>query len=237
MVLRAIITHYKPSCSIGSSTYRGPTPSPPSPPSPVLHGRGRRFKRLTGRHVRSFVRRIRQSPVPQACSGCERVQLGLCPAHDVPHTNSRGLQVIGNQRPMAPPPYRLRTHDARPLPTGRLEQSFDPTSEPFRLHVIRIAAEGIVSPAGISRVRTRSPSAAEFRCVHILDPDRLELGAQRVLVEMWGSARSRKTPHVNQRFDPVDGEQLDKLVEGSGGVPDRPNGQFLFVHLRPPCGA
>jgi hypothetical protein len=47
--------------------------------------------------VRSLARGVRQPAIPEACRGRIWVNLTLCPVNDMPHTNSRRLEVIGNQ--------------------------------------------------------------------------------------------------------------------------------------------
>src|SRR5438067_900783 len=83
--------------------------------------------------------------------------------HDVANLYPARDERIGQQAPVALPPHRLRTHHSRSL--IRTVRPSDELFEPFRklrsLHVIRVAAEALVTPRVIAGVATRLAQTSE----------------------------------------------------------------------------
>src|SRR5436305_15137181 len=99
------------------------------------------------------------------------MRLGFGRADDVKHLGVAHLQVIGNQCAMAAPPDRFSAHDRGASFCRETAESLDATLKFFRLHVVGIAAERVVSPRGVVRIGTRFSSPAKFTKMFVADSD------------------------------------------------------------------
>src|SRR5205085_9648235 len=81
-----------------------------------------------------------------------------------------------------------------------------------------IAAELLISPRSVRRVRQRPAPAAQLRHVRVFDRQRL---LERLPGEMRIAARTGIASDVGEPLDVVLAQQADQLVKCLGGVSDR----------------
>jgi len=91
-------------------------------------------------------------------------------AENVQHFHAADFQIIRDQRPMATPPDRFRTHDGgRAGFLANVKQALDSFLELLRLHVIGVPAERRVTPRSVSRVGLGFSFAAQLRKMFVTD--------------------------------------------------------------------
>src|SRR6476646_4286091 len=95
-------------------------------------------------------------------------------AENVPHFHAADFKVIRDQRAMATPPDRFRTHDGgRAGFFSNVEQALDSFLEFLRFHVIGVPAERCVTPRSVSRVELGFSFAAKLRKMFVTDSVRV----------------------------------------------------------------
>ena len=79
---------------------------------------------------------------------------------------------------MAAPGHGLGAHHREPPPLLRRHQLLERRRELGRLHVVGVAAEGLVAPGGVGRIRAWLAQSAQLLDVPVGDPVTRQLGAQ-----------------------------------------------------------
>ena len=145
-------------------------------------------------------------------------------AENVQHFHAADFQVIRDQRAMATPPDRFRTHDrSRAAFLSNVEQALYSFLELLRFHVIGVPAERCVAPRTVSRVWLGFSFAAQLRKMFVTDFVRGQRFRQRLFIELRVALRARPRAHVEQQFDLVFLQQRNEFVERSCRVSDGPD--------------
>jgi len=152
-------------------------------------------------------------------------------AHDVFDARVANEKGVADQRAMAAPGHRFRTHDSGALLARHLQQVCDTGAKFFRAHIIGVAAEGSVAPAEIYGIFfCVAPSAQAFQ-VHVLNSVLAQRSGQLVGIELQHAARFGNAAHVDQKVDAVGLQDRHELFDGARGMPDRKNCQFIGVQF------
>ena len=116
--------------------------------------------------------------------------------------------------------------------TRPIDQLFERASELGGLHVIGVAAEAFVAPAGVRRVALRFSETAKSGKVPIGDVLRGQRSRERVAGEMRMAPRFRHGPDVGEPVDAMRMQQRDEVVERSRRMPDGENGHVKMVTVK-----
>jgi hypothetical protein len=76
-----------------------------------------------------------------------------------------------------------------------------------RLHIVRVAAESVESPARVDRIGRGVAPAAEITEMRVGNAGRTERRGERIAAELRVPARAGETADVDQRRDAVRREQ------------------------------
>ena len=115
---------------------------------------------------------------------------------------------------MASPRHRLGAHHDHPLFTAQLHDSFERTLEGCRLHVIRIAPETRVAPAGVGGIFAGVPQAAQGRHMCVFNTLCRKAGGQGRAIELGILARTGKGADVHEMTDAIRLQQHNKVLDG-----------------------
>jgi hypothetical protein len=144
-------------------------------------------------------------------------------AEDVSHREALYQEGIGDHPPVATPPYRLRAHQAYPLPafSAKSDQPREVVTEFPALHVVGVPAERGVGPTRVRRVGARSPASAQTRQVRVAYPPltRQSLAEYR-FVELGVTTGGGEAAHVHEIAGSRLPEELEEVLEGPRRVPD-----------------
>jgi hypothetical protein len=149
------------------------------------------------------------------------VLLALAGSEEMHDLLSASLQELGNQAPVAPPPERLRAHEAG----GRLRKHLSERRLPSR----SAHAGGIAAKRGNAKTVERvlaglaGEATAELDNMPVRDPAFLEHRSERRLVELGVVTRARKPSHVDQRADAGLLEDRHELFRRPCPMTDRPH--------------
>jgi hypothetical protein len=136
-----------------------------------------------------------------------------------------GREQLGDQLAMAAPPQGLGAQEAR---HGLGERGGEGALPRLAAHSSGVAAEGRRGDASEALLAGfPAPSAPELDGMPVADPSRLERRCQRLLAELWVSARHREAPNIHERLDTGPSQTLDEL----GGRP-RPMADREGAHER-----
>lgn len=105
--------------------------------------------------------RISDRRAPNLGKRGESVNLAARSAHDVLRANSANKQGVSDEQPMAAPRQRFSAHQGDSILLSRLDRFFEALPKLARLHVIRIAAKGGISPASVGRIAPGMAKAAK----------------------------------------------------------------------------
>ena len=134
---------------------------------------------------------------------------------------------ISDQRSMAAPRHCLRTHDGRrSAPTLRHER-LEGSEKRLGLHIVGIAAEACVLPAGIDGIFLGPSQPAQVRLVHIRDVRNFQMLGQRIRIKLRVVAGTRNRSHVDEAPDAMGLQQRQEFVDGFRGMADAPE---LSIH-------
>lgn len=162
----------------------------------------------------------------------------------VNHLHPEHGQDVGDEPPVTAPPEHLGAHDDGAKAGGQHEELVETLGKFLRADMVRIGLEGGMPPAEIDRVGVGAAPAAERR-----DPVIGDAGQRKIVLEsgrrkMRESPGAGKSPDVGNELDIMCHEQPAKLVAGSCGVTDRPDGErhgrtiaALNRRRQPPAGA
>src|SRR3954451_12660824 len=159
-----------------------------------------------------------------ACRWRIRMRGRRARSQDVDHLKVEPAKHISDQTAVTAPPERLGTHDPCSEPGGEVDEPLQPLGERLRCHVIGVAPEGCAPPRGVQGIGARRTPASQLREPHVNEPVLFECQAQRFSGEMGPSARTGVTTNVGHRLDVVRREELEKLLQRSGRMPDGPHG-------------
>ena len=151
---------------------------------------------------------------------------GRTRTQNVDDLEARDAQNVREQRPVAAPPDRLRTHDGRAEPAREVDELHQTLGEGFGEQVVGVSAEPRVAPGGIGRIGLGAPATAQLREPDVRQAAALERGGQRLRPELGLAPGPRVPPHVGQRLDLVFGEQVEELRGTPGGMPDGPDARM-----------
>jgi hypothetical protein len=126
---------------------------------------------------------------------------------------------------MTTPPQELGAHDSSPESVGEHEEIVQADGKLLGGYVIGIRSERGMSPRLIDRGCVWTPPTAEFRDPAIENPRAGEVVRESLRGKVRQSPRARKPPNIDHELDIVPREQAAKLVAGTSGVTDRPNGE------------
>ena len=150
-------------------------------------------------------------------------------ADDLEDLDTTEKQRVGDQRAVAAPGHGLGAHDGHRVAGGQLQQDLDPGAEGIARHVVGVATEAQVPPAGVDRIRPRLAESTQLGKVRVLDAVGWELRRQRGPREVCKPPRPGRRPHVDKPVHPVCPQQLDQLREGPGRMADGVDGQGFLV--------
>ena len=149
------------------------------------------------------------------------VLLSLTGREEVDNAVSSRVQKLRDQTPVAPPPERLRTHEAgRPLLQRRRKRRLPA----FAAHASGIAPEGGHAEATERFLaRFTGQAAAELDRMAVGNPVLLEHRSERRLVELRVVTRTWKATNVNERANADIPDNRHELIHGSRPMADRPD--------------
>lgn len=153
---------------------------------------------------------------------------GFPGARDVQYPNAYHLQRVGDQRPMALPPERLRTHDRYPSLLRQTQQPSQTRPKLRSLHVVRVSPEGKVPPSRVMAVRARCAPPAEFGESLVADTRRCQLIFQHLRAEVRMLPGSGEPTDVGDDLDPMCEEQRKEGFGGIRGVAYRPDRETIW---------
>jgi hypothetical protein len=84
---------------------------------------------------------VRDAMTLYECEGSERMNPGTFLAHNAVNSNSPYSQRIGDERTVATPWNRFRTHDCAPLLASQFNQSLQSGVEVRGLHIVSESTE------------------------------------------------------------------------------------------------
>ena len=122
---------------------------------------------------------------------------------------------------MAAPRHRFSAHQGDLILLSRLDRCFEALHKLLRLHVIRIAAKGGISPASVGRIESGMAKAAETWHVDILQAELHERSSQRMLIELRIVRGTGYRAHIYDASCPVYPEQMDEFIDRAIGMTDR----------------
>src|SRR5665213_3890654 len=98
---------------------------------------------------------------------------------------------------MAPPRHRFGAHDGSPFLAAHVNERCKSLGEPLGLHVIRVAPEALVAPAGVRRILARMAQTTERRQGSVFDIVCLQHTAERIAVKLRVMTRTRHRANVS----------------------------------------
>jgi hypothetical protein len=136
------------------------------------------------------------------------------------HFDAARQQRVGNQRSVTSPGHGFRAHQCDLFLLRYFDALLEVLLEFRRLHVIRVAAEARISPAGIQRVFSRPAQTAEAGHVRVMDTHAFERQGQLRSAKLRIVARLRNLPDVDKALHAVRGQEIGELVDRTGRVAD-----------------
>ena len=160
------------------------------------------------------------------------MKLAARSAHDVLRANSANKQGVSDKRPMAAPRHRFSAHQGDLILLSRLDRFFEALHKLVRLHVIRIAAKGGISPACVGRIALRMTKASKSWHVDVFQAELLQVSRQRSLIELRIMRRTRHRAHIHDASCPVCPQQMDEFLDRARGMTDRhyERQKFFLLH-------
>ena len=143
--------------------------------------------------------------------------------HDVEDGFAPGDQMVGNDAPMASPPYGFRTHDRAASFAPLTQQVLEARAELFRKRIVGIVVEAVVRPEAVDVPRQGSrlsAKAAEWRHVFIANTEAHQGSGERILVELRIGPRPRNRSDIRDERYIGSPQQLDELLEASVRMAD-----------------
>jgi len=176
--------------------------------------------------------RVSDRRAPNLGKRGESVNLAARSAHDVLRANSAHKQGVSDERAMAAPGHRFSAHQGDLTLLSRLDRRFDALRKLLRLHVIRIAAKGGISPASVGRIAPGMAKAAKTWHVDIFQAELHDRSSQRILIELRIVSGTRHRAHIHDASCPVYPEQMDEFIDRARGMTDRQyeRQKFLIRH-------
>ena len=101
-----------------------------------------------------------------------------------------------------------------------------------RVHVIRVGAETFDAPAGVQRIGTSAPPAAQILHPGVRNPRGGKRALELLAAELRIAARARKRTDVDELRDAVRTQRVDELLERAVAVADRMNPAAVARHAR-----
>ncbi|EEF26456.1 conserved hypothetical protein [Ricinus communis] len=169
-------------------------------------------------------RRIRDAQALDVGERRQLVRLALARIDDVVDGHAAHQQRIGDERAVAAPRHRFRAHQRAGPALRELDDRVDVGREFVGLHVVRVAAERRVAPAGVRRVLERAAQAAEAFQVTVFDTGIGQRRGELVLPELRIVARFRHRADIEQAGDAVLPEQPDELLDRTVRMADGADG-------------
>ena len=119
---------------------------------------------------------------------------------------------------MTAPWYRFGAHQHDPVLVRQLDQFVEASLKFRRLHIIRIASKGGISPAHVERIAMSMTQAAEAWNVNVSQAGLLQRAWQRSLVELWVVPGARNSPHIYYASYTIGLKQADEFLERADGM-------------------
>ena len=142
---------------------------------------------------------------------------------DVHHLLPAGNKIIGNDAPMATPPYGLGAHDRAAVLAPQFSQLRKPCGERLRQGIVGIVPKAPHPPIGVRRrfyISRLSSKTAKRGDMFIADLPRRQRFGEAVVVELRIGTGSRHRPHVDDEIDAGLPEQIDEFGDRPGGMAD-----------------
>lgn len=146
--------------------------------------------------------------------------VATCRRHDVFDGVAANGQRIGDKRAMAAPRDGFSAHDGASFRLGEVFETRERGGEFRRLHVVGVAAETGILPAGVYGMRARMAQAAEFWQMRVCDSDAAKRCGKGVAIELRIVARARNGANVHEALDAVGFEECDKVRKRAVGMAD-----------------
>ena len=157
-------------------------------------------------------------------SKCVRTNTGR--TRDLIHIDTMNQERICNQRTVAAPGHRFRTHDCSTAFARQMNEFVETFIKLRSLHVIRKAAKACIAPRGVGRVAARMPEAPECGHVTIMNSHRLQRVTQKNFVELRVVSGTRNGSHINELLYVMSAEQCDEFADRPRGVSNGPEPDF-----------
>ena len=132
---------------------------------------------------------------------------------DVLHHEAPHHQRVRDQRAMAPPGDRFRTHHGQLFFPRQFHQCFQAGIKLPGLHVIRKAPEGRTVPAAVGRIAPRVAQSSQPRHVEILDFGGEQILGELFLIELRVVPRTGDRPHIDDSFHAMRLQEFKELLE------------------------
>lgn len=186
----------------------------------VLRSRWQILLRLVEQRSRFIGTGVGRLAVDDFEEGREFVFGGGCGGKNVADVPTLEGHGVGDKGAMAAPGDGLGAHDRGRGRARYFGQSGDAFGELRRGHVVGVAAEGGVAPAGVGGVFVGVASAAEGFQMRVVNVGGTERGRQFVGVELRNVARFRDGTDIDEMFHVVRVQQIEELFDGVGRVTD-----------------
>ena len=163
--------------------------------------------------------------------GVELVGIGTARAHDMHDLNAPGNQGVRDQPAMAAPGHGFCAQDRDRLASGALDQPLQSRLELWRLHVVRVAAEGFDAPGGVGRVGPGGTAAAEAGLMNVPDAGFGQGGGQGVARVLGMSPGAGEAPEGREGLGRVLGAQGQEVFDGARGVANGEDGRHPGYYI------
>jgi hypothetical protein len=151
----------------------------------------------------------------------ERMNLGTFHAHDVVNLNPAYRERIGDERAVAPPWNRFRTHNCAPLLPGQFDQSVQPCFKCRGLHIVSKPAKRGIAPAHVRRIVPCVAQAPELSQMHVAYPRASQLFRKDFPVELRVVSGSGDSAHIYDARDAMRSQKLQEVFPCAIRMPNR----------------
>src|SRR3984885_13103537 len=112
---------------------------------------------------------------------------------------------------MAAPGNRLRAHDGATFRSCELDEIGERCIKFRRLHIVRVSAKAVVTPACIDRILRGVTQAAELFSMRVSDLSFTQRIVERIGIELRISTRARNRSDIDNAFNSVRFEQSEEF--------------------------
>jgi hypothetical protein len=141
-------------------------------------------------------------------------------ANNVFYPDATKDKRVRDQGTVASPGYRFGTHQGATLPAGKLHDVLHVRGEFGCLHIVRVSAKRSISPAAVDGILAGMPKSAEARQMTIHDAHDPQGIRQCFPVELRIFSRAGNSADIQDMADFISPQQIEKLVQRMGGMPD-----------------